>query len=66
MLTLNLKIAICEDSAEQAELLRGYIGKVLDKRQIDYQILEFNSGEELIENYDKTIQLIFLDVRMKK
>ncbi|MCR8746247.1 LytR/AlgR family response regulator transcription factor [Romboutsia lituseburensis] len=59
-----IKIAICEDEKEQQELLKNYIEKIFEGLSIKYSLDIFNSGEELLENYSKYIDLILLDIQL--
>lgn len=59
-----IRIAICEDEKEQQELLKNYIEKIFEGLSIKYSLDMFNSGEELLENYSKDIDLILLDIQL--
>lgn len=61
-----LKIAICEDEIKQQEILKQHINKILTEITNDYEILTFTSGEELLENYPKNIDIFLLDIQMDK
>lgn len=59
-----IKIAICEDEKDQQELLKNYIEKIFEGLSIKYSLDIFYSGEELLENYSKDIDLILLDIQL--
>lgn len=59
-----IRIAICEDEKEQQELLKNYIEKIFEELSIKYSLDTFDSGEELLENYSKDIDLILLDIQL--
>lgn len=59
-----IRIAICEDEKEQQELLKNYIEKIFEGLSIKYSLDIFNSGEELLENYSKDMDLILLDIQL--
>lgn len=59
-----IKIAICEDEKDQQELLKAHIEKIFKGISIKYSLYVFNSGEELLENYPKDIDIVLLDIQM--
>lgn len=61
-----VKIAICEDEVIHQEILNKYIQKILIKNSIQYEILIFNSGEELLKNYPQNVDIFLLDIQMDK
>ena len=58
----NIIIGLCDDNIIHRNLLHSYICKFFNK--LNYDILEFLSGEELLTNYPKNIDLLFLDIQM--
>lgn len=59
-----LKIVICEDEVEQQEILKDYLEEILDEINSEYEILAFNSGEELFRNYPENVDIFLLDIQM--
>ncbi|WP_270507288.1 LytR/AlgR family response regulator transcription factor [Paraclostridium sordellii] len=59
-----LNIVICEDEIEQQEILKDYLEQILNEINIKYEILIFNSGEELFNNYPENIDIFLLDIQM--
>ncbi|XTR39083.1 LytR/AlgR family response regulator transcription factor [Paraclostridium tenue] len=59
-----IKIAICEDEKEQQELLKTYINQIFEALYIKYKLEIFNSGEELLENYQNDTDVLLLDIQM--
>lgn len=59
-----LNIVICEDEIEQQEILKDYLEQILNEINIKYEILIFNSGEELFKNYPDNIDIFLLDIQM--
>ncbi|CEP48115.1 hypothetical protein [Paraclostridium sordellii] len=57
-----LNIVICEDEIEQQEILKDYLEQILNEINIKYEILIFNSGEELFNNYPENIDIFLLDI----
>ncbi|GAA0864842.1 LytTR family DNA-binding domain-containing protein [Paraclostridium tenue] len=61
-----LKIAICEDEKKERELIKDYLINILNEINISYEILIFNSGEELFNNYPQEVDIFLLDILMDK
>ncbi|MFR3567745.1 MAG: LytR/AlgR family response regulator transcription factor [Paraclostridium sordellii] len=59
-----LNIVICEDEIEQQEILKDYLEQILNEINSKYEILIFNSGEELFKNYPNNIDIFLLDIQM--
>ena len=58
-----MKIAICDDRKIIREQLRDYCLKYVDEFDMDNNIIEFNSGEEVLMS-DEVISLLFLDIKL--
>jgi DNA-binding LytR/AlgR family response regulator len=61
-----IKIAICEDEKDQQELLKDHIEKIFKGLSVKYSLDVFNSGEELLENYSKDIDIVLLDIQLNE
>lgn len=61
-----LKIAVCEDEKEQRTLINEYLIKILDETSLSYEIITFNSGEDLFNNYPYDVDIFLLDILMDK
>ncbi|RDY27735.1 DNA-binding response regulator [Romboutsia weinsteinii] len=61
-----IKIAICEDEKDQQELLEAHIEQTFKGLSIKYSLNVFNSGEELLENYTKDIDIVLLDIQLSE
>ena len=60
-----LRLALCDDEKIFRGNLRKVLGRELELCGLDYQISEFDSGDELIAGMEKTdFQIIFLDIEM--
>ncbi|MGL5714065.1 MAG: LytR/AlgR family response regulator transcription factor [Paraclostridium sp.] len=59
-------IVICEDDNLQRELLSGYLEQVFKYLELDYELREFSSGEELLSSYPDKVDILFLDIQMDK
>jgi len=56
-----LTVLICDDEAVARKVVRDLTDSVLKSRKLKYEIIEFASGEELVDNYPKDADLtIFL------
>lgn len=61
-----INIAVCEDEKETQLLIVDYIENILKNISIEYEIKKYLSGEELLENNLKDIDILFLDIKMEK
>lgn len=60
-----MRIAICDDERKQIDIIKGYLSDAFS--DIEYTVLEAQSGEELISiTDDQRFDLIFLDIEMKE
>lgn len=59
-----MRIGICENDVVQRNFLKACLVKITEETGLEFELLEFNSGEELLENYTK-MNMIFLDINME-
>lgn len=62
---MGLNIVICEDDFLHRSILKEFLVSILDEELLEYVLIEYNSGEDLISNYDK-VDLLFLDIQMNE
>lgn len=60
-----LHIAICDDEKDFIQYLTGLLNQYSKETGRNIKITPYYDGMELIEKYDPTIDLIFLDIQMK-
>lgn len=58
-----MKIALCDDQTAHIELLRPYVEEFFRISEIEAEIFEFFSGEEMIESNEK-FDIVFLDMEL--
>ncbi len=56
-------IGICDDEIIHREILSNYVDKAFSTKS--YKVVEFNSGEDLLENYPEKLDILLLDVQME-
>lgn len=64
-----IKIAICDDSSIDAEIMKSFLEDYYDKKHCFCEISIYSSGEELIETYQNAgnkFHLLFLDIFMNQ
>lgn len=61
-----INIAICDDEKIQRNILIEYLKTLSNETNRTYNIYEFNSGEELLDNYPAKLDIILLDIQMEK
>lgn len=57
-----LNIAICDDEYIHRKVIVDYLGMVFSSES--YEVVEFNSGEELLKNYPEKLDILLLDIQM--
>ena len=57
-------IAICDDEQDFADEMKQYIQRYQEESGEEIRVMVFRNGLELIENYDPSTDLIFLDIQM--
>lgn len=62
---IMLHIAICDDEQKFVDHLTGLIRQYAAETSEEIKVTPYYDGLELIEKYDPTIDLIFLDIQMK-
>ena len=60
-----IHIAICDDERDFVAHLTGLLDRYADETGEELKVTVYYDGMELIERYDTTIDLIFLDIQMK-
>lgn len=61
-----IKIVLCEDETIQRKIVKDYLDKICKEINIEYVLLEFESGEKLLKEYPNNIDLAILDIQMDK
>lgn len=59
---MGFNIVICDDENIHRKIIADYLSKVFSREP--YEVVEFNSGEELLEDYPEKIDILLLDVHM--
>lgn len=59
-----VNIVICENDKNDQEFVKAKVVKILDDLNIEYEIKVYNSGDDLLEGYDKYTDIILLDIQM--
>ncbi|WP_270940913.1 LytR/AlgR family response regulator transcription factor [Romboutsia lituseburensis] len=60
------KVVICEDCENSRELIKETLKKIQNDNKYTIKIIEFENGEELINNYPEDIDIFMLDIEMGK
>ncbi len=59
-----IKIAVVEDEIEMTNQLLKYVKQFFDENDLDYSITTFDNAIKLLDNYDFSFDLIFMDINM--
>lgn len=60
-----INIGICDDELQYRLKIKEAIKEILGSYHINYNIHEFSSGEELLNNYPKNLDILIMDIQMK-
>lgn len=60
-----IRIAICDDEAYMSENIREMVSDFFRRKNMETAILQFSNGEDLL-NYDRPIDILFLDIQMQR
>lgn len=60
-----INIGICDDELHYRSKIKDILEKTLRSYPINYNIYEFSSGEELLDNYPKDLDILIMDIQMK-
>ena len=59
------RIVICDDEKNMRDQLRSYLEKLQIEMAEQFDILEFSSGQELLERYPTGVDIVLLDIQME-
>lgn len=59
-----LRVAICDDEETVRRELAAYMRKIMEDGKGKIEILEFATGEELLQNYPENLDILLLDIQM--
>ncbi|MEG1410980.1 MAG: LytTR family DNA-binding domain-containing protein [Terrisporobacter sp.] len=60
-----INIGICDDELHYRVNIKDILNGILSQKFINYNIYEFSSGEELLKNYPKDLDILIMDIQMK-
>ena len=60
---MRFNIVICEDNSLQREILKTSVENIFKNLNLDYELFEFTSGEDLLSNYPSKVDMLFLDIQ---
>lgn len=63
---MKYKIAIVEDVKQSRELVKDYIKRFALEHNREFEMIEFEDGEDIIADYGCNYDIIFLDIEMKR
>lgn len=61
-----IKIVLCEDQIQHQETVEKFLQEILGENNVEYDLKIYISGEDLLENYPKDIDIFILDIQMEK
>jgi DNA-binding LytR/AlgR family response regulator len=61
-----INIGICDDELHYRLKIKDILKEILSSYPIDYRIYEFSSGESLLNNYPKDLDILIMDIQMER
>ncbi|MGL5439108.1 MAG: LytR/AlgR family response regulator transcription factor [Filifactoraceae bacterium] len=61
-----INIGICDDELQYRSKIKDILTEILSSDHINYNIYEFSSGEDLLDNYPKNLDILIMDIQMKR
>ncbi|HEY8424371.1 MAG TPA: LytTR family DNA-binding domain-containing protein [Clostridia bacterium] len=62
---MRFKVAIVEDHKQSADVLASYIQRYSKENNVDFEIVFFRDGDEIVYEYKPIFDIIFLDIEMR-
>ena len=59
-----LQVAIVEDEASSADLLRKYLDLYAEERNVLFAVEVFSNAVNFLENYKSVYDVVFMDIEM--
>lgn len=61
-----IEIVLCEDQIQHQKTIEKFLKEILGENNIEYNLKMYKSGEELLNNYPKNVDIFILDIQMEK
>ena len=61
-----IQIVLCEDQIQHQKTIEKFLKEILGENNIEYNLKMYKSGEELLNNYPKNVDIFILDIQMEK
>lgn len=60
-----IKIGLVDDNIEYLQLMKSYLKKYAESEKEYFDVQEFHNGLEFSEDYDGSLDIVFLDIEMQ-
>ena len=61
-----IEIVLCEDQIQHQKTIEKFLTEIVGENNIEYNLKMYKSGEELLNNYPKNVDIFILDIQMEK
>ena len=61
-----IQIVLCEDQIQHQKTIEKFLQEILGENNIEYNLRIYKSGEELLNDYPKNVDIFILDIQMEK
>ena len=59
-----VRIGLVDDDSEHLKLMREFLGRYEREEKVGFSIEEYRDGLSFVEDYDGTLDVVFLDIEM--
>lgn len=61
-----IQIVLCEDQIQHQKTIEKFLQEILGENNTEYNLRIYKSGEELLNDYPKNVDIFILDIQMEK
>lgn len=61
-----IQIVLCEDQIQHQKTIEKFLQEILEENNTEYNLRIYKSGEELLNDYPKNVDIFILDIQMEK
>lgn len=62
---IMIRIGVCDDESIHRNKIKEILVDILDTYNMDYKIYEYDSGESLLSEYTRNLDILIMDIQMK-
>lgn len=59
-----IRVGLVDDDVDHLRLMKSYLQRYCQEENVKFEIMEFQNGLNFVEDYDGTLDIVFLDIEM--